>query len=159
MTEHPIFDDNAVEGDPTAVHVDEFLPHPPAKVWRALTDPELIARWLMPNDFKLEVGHRYTMRTMPIPATRFGGVIACAVLEFEVGKLLRISWADAGREDGLDSTVTWRLEPEGRGTRLFLDHEGFDPGDPSQRLARRIMGGGWKSHVLRGLEAALAGLP
>jgi uncharacterized protein YndB with AHSA1/START domain len=99
------------------------------------------------------------MRTQPLPGVRFSGVVACEVLAFEVGKMLRISWADAGRQDGLDSTVTWRLEPEGRGTRLFLDHEGFDPDDPSQRLARRNKGGGWKSHIFRKMEAVLADLP
>ncbi|WP_405150835.1 SRPBCC domain-containing protein [Sphaerisporangium sp. NBC_01403] len=161
MTHNPRFPEDGPADDLTAVHVDEFLPHPPAKVWRALTEPDLIARWLMPNDFKLEIGHRYTMHTMPMPAVRFSGVVACEVLEFEEGRMLRISWADAGRENGsgLDSTVTWRLEPEGRGTRLFLDHEGFDPRDPSQRLSRRIMGGGWKSQLFRNLDAVLADLP
>ncbi|WP_214409030.1 SRPBCC family protein [Sphaerisporangium fuscum] len=142
--------------DRTAVHVDEFLPHPPEKVWRALTEPELIARWLMPNDFRLEVGHRYTMRAEPVPGTGFSGLVACEVLEFDPGKLLRVSWADGSDGgSGLDSTVTWRLEREGRGTRLFLDHEGFDPDDPGQQMARRIMGGGWRRHVLRRLDALL----
>jgi uncharacterized protein YndB with AHSA1/START domain len=50
------------QDDPTSIRVDQFLPHPPGKVWRALTDPELIAQWLMPGDFRLEIGHRYTMR-------------------------------------------------------------------------------------------------
>jgi uncharacterized protein YndB with AHSA1/START domain len=159
MTEDPSPLEEGLAGDLTAIHVDEFLPHPPAKVWRALTEPALIARWLMPNDFRLEIGHRYTMRTQPIPAVRFSGVVACEVLEFEAERMLRIRWADAGRADGLDSTVTWRLAPEGRGTRLFLDHEGFDPGDPGQRLSRRIMGGGWKSHIFRGMEKVLTDLP
>ena len=38
----------------TGIHIDEFLPHPPEKVWHALTDPGLMARWLMPNDFRLD---------------------------------------------------------------------------------------------------------
>ncbi|MGO4492322.1 SRPBCC domain-containing protein [Arthrobacter sp. 2YAF22_2] len=49
----------------TAIELDEFLPHPPAKVWRALTEPDLIATWLMENDFKPVAGHRYTMRGTP----------------------------------------------------------------------------------------------
>jgi uncharacterized protein YndB with AHSA1/START domain len=53
--------------DSRAVRVDEFLAHPPARVWRALTDPDLLARWLMPNDFRPEVGHTFTFRTDPRP--------------------------------------------------------------------------------------------
>jgi uncharacterized protein YndB with AHSA1/START domain len=112
-------------------------------VWKALTDPHLLARWLMPNDFKLEVGRRFTFRTEPIPSVRFGGTAYCQVLEFEAEKLLRISWAERGEENGLDSTVTWRLQAEGKGTRLFLEHDGFDPDNPYQQLSRRFMGGGW----------------
>ena len=131
--------------DPRAVYVDEFLPYPPEKVWRALTDPELIARWLMPNDFKLEVGHRFTFRGYPIPAAGFGGAGHSEVLDFEPEKMLRIAWRAApGDRSSLDSTVTFTLEPEGRGTRLFLAHDGFDPDDPYQDAARRLMGGGWR---------------
>ncbi|GAB3975017.1 hypothetical protein GCM10029978_058060 [Actinoallomurus acanthiterrae] len=53
--------------DPYAIHVDEYLLHPPARVWRALTDPDLMARWLMPNDFKPAIGHAFTFRADPIP--------------------------------------------------------------------------------------------
>lgn len=126
--------------DPSAIRLDEFVAHPPAKVWRALTEPELMARWLMPNDFRLEVGHRFTFTTEPKKAVGFDGIVHCEVLEFEREKLLRISWSDRKQADW---TVTWRLVPEGRGTRVFLDHEGFDPDDPTQQLSRRIMGGGW----------------
>ncbi|MFI7415899.1 SRPBCC domain-containing protein [Nonomuraea sp. NPDC049684] len=140
--------------DRTAIRLDEFLKHPPAKVWRALTDPELMARWLMPNDFRLEVGHRFTFTTQPRKAVGFDGRVHCQVLEFEAEKLLRISWSDRKQADW---TVTWRLVPEGRGTRLFLDHEGFDPDDPTQQLSRRIMGGGWPRHftVIEELATAL----
>ena len=55
--------------DLTTIEVDQFFPHPPAKVWRALTEPELIAQWMMPGDFRLEVGHRYTMQGRPVAAT------------------------------------------------------------------------------------------
>lgn len=136
----------------TTIHVDQFLPHRRARVWEALTDPDLLARWLMPNDFKPALGHRFTFRSEPIPASDFDGVVHCEVLDIEPERLLRIRWC-GGR---LDSTVTWRLEPEGSGTRLFLEHAGFDPDDPAQQTALRIMGGGWRSHVMRALEACLA---
>ncbi|NUO98621.1 MAG: SRPBCC domain-containing protein [Nonomuraea sp.] len=128
--------------DPRAVRLDEFVAHPPAKVWRALTEPELMARWLMPTTgFRLEVGQRFTFTTEPKKAVGFDGIVYCEVLEFEKEKLLRISWTDRKLADW---TVSWRLVPEGRGTRVFLDHEGFDPDDPTQQLSRKIMGGGWR---------------
>lgn len=136
--------------EPTSIEVDQYLPHPPAKVWRALTDPDRLARWLMHSDFAPIAGHRFTFRTDPRPG--FDGVVHCRVLDIEPERLLRWSW----RNGALDSTVTWTLAAEGRGTRLFLRHDGFDPDDPWQRQAMRVMGGGWRSHVMRALEAELA---
>ncbi|GIH92834.1 SRPBCC domain-containing protein [Planobispora siamensis] len=151
------------DDDLTTLHLDQFLAHPPAKVWRALTEPELLAQWLMPGDFRLEVGHRYTMRAVPMPGTGFSGTgfsgtVLAEVLAYETGRMLKIGWRDAAPGHDTGWTITWTLEPEGSGTRLFLLHEGFDPDDPLQRRARSIMGGGWRSMVLRDLEAALARL-
>lgn len=138
--------------EPRTVRVDEFLPHSPARVWKALTDPALLAKWLMPNDFRPEVGHRFTFWTDPRPGAGFDGVISCEVLASEPERLLRYSW----RGGPLDTTVTWTLVAEGRGTRLFLEHDGFDPGDPAQQLTRRILDGGWRSNVMSALRAVLA---
>jgi uncharacterized protein YndB with AHSA1/START domain len=140
--------------DPRTIRVDEFLAHPPARVWRALTDPVLLAKWLMPNDFRPEVGHRFTFLTDPRPNVGFDGVVHCEVLVVEPERLLRIGW----RGGTLDTTVTWTLASEGRGTRLFLEHDGFDPDDPAQQSTRRILDGGWRSNVIAALRAALAGL-
>jgi uncharacterized protein YndB with AHSA1/START domain len=139
---------------PSSIEVDEFLPHPPAKVWRVLTEPELMDAWLMPNDgFAPVVGTRFRFHAEPVAQTNFSGRIDCEVLEVQPQRLLRISWASAGTS--LDSTVTWELAPEGRGTRLLLTHAGFDLDDPNQALAFGIMNGGWRSHVLRRMVAAL----
>jgi uncharacterized protein YndB with AHSA1/START domain len=141
--------------DLDVIHVDQFLPHSPARVWRALIDPERLSRWLMPNDFAPVVGHRFTFQAQPMPAVNFAGVIHCEVLVIEPERLLQISWVDRSGS-GLDSTVTWRLEPEGHGTRLMLEHAGFNPRDPIQQMARRAMGGGWRLNVMRVLLAVLA---
>src|SRR5262252_1019901 len=107
-----------IMGQALTIRVEEFLPHPVAKVWRALTDAELLARWLMLNDFKLELGHRFTFQTAPLPAVGLDGVIHCEVLTIEPLHLLWLSWR-GGR--GLDSILTWRLEPENAGTRLIVE--------------------------------------
>ncbi|MEV6631827.1 SRPBCC domain-containing protein [Actinoplanes sp. NPDC051470] len=136
----------------TSIEVDQYLPHPPAKVWRALTDPERLARWLMPSDFAPVVGHGFTFRTEPRPG--FDGLVHCRVLDLEPERLLRWSWQNGA----LDSTVTWTLTGEGHGTRLFLRHDGFDPDDPFQQQAMQIMGGGWRTKIMRALEAELAAM-
>ena len=44
-----------------SVVVERELPFPPEKVWRALTQPQLIEEWLMKNDFKPLVGHTFKL--------------------------------------------------------------------------------------------------
>jgi uncharacterized protein YndB with AHSA1/START domain len=143
--------------DPRVIRVDQFLPHPPDKVWRVITEPALIAKWLMPNDFKLEVGHKFTFQGFPIPAAGFGGTGHSEVLDFEPEKMLRIAWRAAPADlSTLDSTVTFTLEPEGIGTRLFLVHDGFHPDDPYQAASHRFMSGGWPG-VLAKVSQAITG--
>jgi len=148
-----------VNDDPRLIRVDEFVPHPPSAVWRALTEPDLLARWLMPNDFKLEIGHRFVFHGTPQPQAGFGGTGHSEVLDFDAERMLKISWRAAAEDaSGLDSTVTFTLEPEGTGTRLFLEHDGFDPGDPYQEAARRLMGGGWP-RIVKNIGAAIEESP
>lgn len=140
----------------TTIEVEEFLPYSPAKVWRALTEPGLIARWLMENDFQAIVGHQFHMRGIPVPAVGFSGLVASEVLDLETEKLLRISWRDANSRNSLNSTVTWSITAEDTGTRLFLVHDGFDPNEPTHVASHRIMSGGWRNHVLPRLGQTLA---
>jgi uncharacterized protein YndB with AHSA1/START domain len=137
------------------IAIDQFFPYPPAHVWRALTDPDLLARWLMPNDFQLKVGHHFTFQGTPMPKVNFSGIVQCEVLTFEVERKLSYSWADHSGENDLRSTVTWRLEPEGQGTHLFLEHSGFDPAHPLLQLSYKIMSGGWV-RLIRQLGETLA---
>jgi uncharacterized protein YndB with AHSA1/START domain len=132
------------------IEVDQFLRQPPERVWQALTDPELLARWLMPNDFEPVVGHEFTFRTDPVPDRGFDGVIRCQVLELDPPRLVRFSW----RSRPLDTTVSFRLAAEGSGTRLFIVHDGF-AADPEQQSVMRILGGGWRGHLAKRLEQLL----
>ncbi|MEV8623903.1 SRPBCC domain-containing protein [Streptomyces sp. NPDC051079] len=129
---------------PDTIHCARFLAHPPAAVWRALTDPELHARWWAAGDVKPLVGHRFLLDTGAF------GSQQCEVTAVEDERLLAYRFA----EGTLDTTITWRLEPEGTGTRLFLTHSGFDLDSPMGRQAREGMGRGWPG-VLDRLDAAL----
>jgi uncharacterized protein YndB with AHSA1/START domain len=137
----------------TAIDTADFLPHPPELVWHALTDPVLLGQWLMPNDFEPTVGHHFTFTTQPVPAQGFTGVIDCEVLELDPPRRLKITWVSGH----LDTTVEWRLEAEGRGTRLFLRHDGFDEADPRQALTLKTLGGGWRGHMIGRLREVLQG--
>lgn len=138
------------------IAIDKVFSSAPALVWRALTDPDLLARWLMtPNDFQLRVGHRFTFKGTPVPKVNFSGIIQCEVLAFEIERSLSYSWADFSGENDFHSTVIWRLEPEGQGTHVFLEHVGFDPASPLLQLSYQIMSGGW-ARLIRQLGEALA---
>jgi uncharacterized protein YndB with AHSA1/START domain len=102
------------------------LPHPPAKVWRALTEPELLVAWLMSNDMRPLVGHKFTFKAQPMPW--WDGVVHCEVLELEPHKRLRYSWRSGPESSPLDTVVTWTLTPTpSGGTRLALEQTGFQP--------------------------------
>jgi len=96
-------------------------------VWRALTDSAALADWLMPNDFEARVGHRFTFRTQPNPQAGFDGIVHCEVLECAPPSRLAYSWAGGAV---VDTQVSYRLEPNGDGTRVFFEHSGFDLSQP-----------------------------
>jgi len=101
------------------------LPHPPAKVWRALTEPELLARWLMPNDMRAKVGESFTFKSDPTPW--WDGIVRCEVQEVDPQKRMRYTWKSGSGPQELDTVVTWTLSPNASGgTLLRLDHTGFD---------------------------------
>ncbi|WP_330186122.1 SRPBCC domain-containing protein [Dactylosporangium sp. AC04546] len=131
--------------DTTTIQCDQFIAHPPSVVWRALTDPATHAKWWAAGDVRPVVGHRFTLDMGA------WGHQPCEVLEVEPERLLRYSFA----EGSLDTTLTWRLEPEGTGTRLFLEHEGFDPDSPLGRQALEGMGNGWPA-ILANMTRALS---
>ncbi|MBB5396459.1 SRPBCC domain-containing protein [Mucilaginibacter sp. AK015] len=104
-----------------------FYAHPAATVWQYLTKPDLMAQWLMKNDFEPVVGRSFQFRTGPIPSLDFDGIFHCRVLEIVPKKKLSYSWS-SGPGNGkitLESVVTWRLESRENGTQVFLDHRGF----------------------------------
>jgi uncharacterized protein YndB with AHSA1/START domain len=127
-------------------------PHSPAKVWRALTDPALIALWGMrPEGFAPVIGTRFKLIAKPQPGWR--GFVECEVLEARAPKVLRYSWI--GDDKGDVTEVTYTLEPHDGGTRLTFLHTGFT-GIGGFLLAKLMMGPGWKSMLAKSFPAVLA---
>ena len=99
-----------------SVVTEREMPHPPEKIWRALTQPHLIEEWLMKNDFKPVVDHRFNLRAD-------WGVVDCQVLAVEPNKTLTYTWVAMG----LESVVTWTLTPTSTGTHVRVEQTGFRP--------------------------------
>ncbi|QCI63005.1 SRPBCC family protein [Phreatobacter stygius] len=109
--------------DPAALSFEVELEAPLAKVWRALTVPELVERWLPARPAGPRPGTEATQRP---PAVRLD------VLDCEPGQWIRYRWREAG--GGLpDSVVTFRLDANAAGgTTLGIVHV---VGVPVQALA------------------------
>ena len=128
--------DRTAPSQTEAIAFEFDLPHPPEKVWRALTDPALLAEWLLPViDLELEPGAAFTFKTQPYPG--WDGIVHCRFVEIEPLRKLSYTWS----VPFLDTVVTFTLTPTTSGTRLSLMQSGFKPNE------KREFGGarhGWK---------------
>lgn len=133
MTDAPM----AGSAETRSVVVERDFAHAPEKLWRALTQPHLIAEWLMRNDFLPAVGHRFTL------SGDWGGVLDCEVLEIEPNETLSYTWNydHADPAFALRSVVTFTLSPIATGTRLRMEQAGFRP-DQKQAFGGAIHGWG-----------------
>lgn len=133
-----------------------LIPQPREQVWRAITDSATLAEWLFPNDFEPRIGHKCTFRVPPKPEVGFEGlVVRSEVLECEPPSRLAFSWSAGGPVE--NTRVSFRLEPDGNGTRLIFEHSGFDMSQPWAEQAVQGAEYGWAG-MLKKLPAVLAGL-
>jgi len=128
--------------------IERELPHPPEKVWRALTESSLIQEWLMGNDFEPQVGHRFKFRSTPVP--NWDGVIDSQVLVVEPVSRLSYSWGTIGME----SVVTWTLTPTAGGTHVRMEHSGFPSEESAAYKGAKY---GWTNFIGK-LENVVGGL-
>ena len=137
---------NKPASETRSVVIEREIPHPPEKIWRALTQPHLIEEWLMKNDFQPVVGHRFSLRMDPQP--NWNGVIDCQVLVVERNKTLAYAWGALG----LESSVTFTLTPTRTGTNLRMQQTGFRPDQPQNYQGAKY---GWQKFFAN-LERVLA---
>lgn len=133
--------DTTAPSQSDAISFEIELNHAPAKVWRALTEPELLTQWLLPViGLKLESGVSFMFKTQPYPG--WDGTVNCRFLEIEPQRKLRYSWVVG---EMLDTEVTFTLTPTGSGTRLSLVQSGFKPDQKQNfggaRYGWKMMGG------------------
>jgi uncharacterized protein YndB with AHSA1/START domain len=132
--------DKTVRSQTESLAFEFELHHSPEKVWRALTDPVLLAEWLLPAvDFTLEPGAAFTFQAQPQPG--WDGIVNCRVAEIETQRKLSYRWLVGD----LDTVVTFTLTPTASGTRLSLVQSGFKPHQKRNfggaRYGWRMMGG------------------
>jgi Uncharacterized conserved protein len=122
------------------VVVEREIAQPAGKIWKALTQSHLISEWLMANDFKAEVGHRFKLRG------EWGGVLDCEVLAIEPERSLSYTWDHANDDPlyALKSVVTYTLTPTPTGTHLRVEQSGFRP---DQKQAYGGAHAGWKAFL------------
>lgn len=128
-----------------SILLDRVYPHPPERVWHALTNSAALAAWLMPNDFVPEVGHRFQFRTAALPG--FNGIVDCEVTLVEPLRRLAYTWQ--GGPLRRPTLVTWTLEAIPGGTHLRLEQAGFT--GAGGWFVRVILRQGWQDLLAHAL--------
>lgn len=112
-------------------------------VWHHLVDPDLLAAWLMRNNFSGQVGAPFEFRTRP--TKEWGGVIRCRLVEREPAGKMTFTW-DAGGKDG-ETLVIIELLEESDGTRIGLIHSNFECVDSDVRDITQRHDEYWTDHL------------
>jgi len=114
------------------VRFERWLDSPPMKVWAALTEPELLARWLGDTDIDPKVGGRYTIQwSSPMTGT---------ITMFEPERVLEYTWFEKSVNLPA-SRVRWELSPAQGGCRLVLTHRSVKDADRGEAMGFL---GGWE---------------
>lgn len=123
------------------LRIERRFTHPPAKVWRALTEPAQVNQWFpfdVESDLKLGSKIKFIDKGGQEPASEG------EILELDPPRLLAFDWED--------DLLRYELQPDGAGTLLIFTHS-FD-----DRAGAASFAAGWQV-CLNGMEDVLAGRP
>lgn len=134
--------------DTRSLVIEREMPFPPEKIWRALTEGALIKEWMLENDFKPVIGHRFKFRAPPMP--QWDGVIHSEILAIEPNRKLSYSWGSLG----LETVVVWTLVATSGGTLLRMEQSGFRADQKAEFGGAKY---GWQNFIGQ-LERVVAGL-
>ncbi|HWF43096.1 MAG TPA: SRPBCC domain-containing protein [Candidatus Kapabacteria bacterium] len=125
-----------------SIVIEEQYPYTPDEVWDALTDQSQLNEWLMEGTFQPRVGAEYEFYWVS-KAEKDKGFTRGKVLEVIKPKKLSYSW-DWGSSG---TVVTFFLEPVADGTKLRLEHTGFDA-EKDENVYQNTTGG-WTSKLAK----------
>jgi uncharacterized protein YndB with AHSA1/START domain len=139
---------------PRSLVIERVFPHPPEKLWRALTEGPLLAQWMMNNDFEPVVGRKFQFRADPMP--NWNGVVDCEVLIVDPLQRLSYNWGVGGGEaaGALQWVVLFTLAPVESGTLVRMEQSGFRP---DQKAAYQGANYGWQK-FFGNLERVIGGV-
>lgn len=140
--------------DQDAIVCEIDIAAPPARVFRALTEPAELATWFGNPTCPVKTwqmdarkGGRYGYQTAQ-GSVVVNGVSAFEchgeILEFEPPRLLVYSWIANWHDDKQRATIVrWELTSAGKGTHLTVTHSGL----AQEAVAREDYRGGWPGAV------------
>ena len=126
----------------TSIKFERVYNHPVEKLWKALSSAEAMSQWIMPTNFKPEIGYEFQFTTKPYPG--FDGITKCKVLEIVENEKLVFSWSGGSLTDTI---VSFQLIEKGEKTLLKFEHSGFE-GVVNNMIVKRILSNGWKKKIL-----------
>lgn len=119
---------------------------PIEKVWKAISTSEGLASWLMPNNFKLEMGYEFTFQSEP--KNGWDGIVHCKVTEITPPTRLGFTWCG----NNMEQYVSFELvKLEAKKTQFTLVHSGWTE---KNAIIRNIMYEGW-GHITEDLRQKL----
>lgn len=103
--------------------IDTDLPYSLNKVWKALTEKDLLSQWLMQTDFEPIIGKKIRFTGQPNKFWR--GYVDCVVTNIELEKLIEYKWQS--NEKHTPTTIRHEISKNSNGTtHLIATHLGFN---------------------------------